>query len=233
MGWGELRTGSFRDRLELPDQAGGDAAEIGGQARDAIGSQIQRACECEKGVLIACADAEGDAARDGGIQAAASEARKRGGLADCAVCRPGFAGASGPTQSIEEKSFLADMHGVLRAAEEEVRTLRRSQVGAEVSGGVDFETEAVPGVEGYRGIESTQRVVRAGYAVERVGEVAIAAVDLKGRWSLGAGLGVERRDEAKKRDEREKARRDSGPQGCAVSSSYRVGLGFGSWMGRV
>jgi len=64
--------------------------------------------------------------------------------------------------------------------------LRRSQVGAEVSGGVDFETEAVPGVEGYGCVETVQRVVRAWDAVEGIGKEAIAAVNLKLRWGLGA-----------------------------------------------
>ena len=88
--------------------------------------------EAEIGVLKTAVHTESDVPRKRGVQAAADEGRNRGGLTDYIVCRPGFVGAAGSSQSLHKNRFSAQPPGVLPTSHDEVGVLWRAQIGPSV-----------------------------------------------------------------------------------------------------
>ena len=149
---------------------------------------MYRGFEAEVGILIATFDAVSEVPRNRCVQAAADKRRKRGRLALSTVCRPGLARTTGPPHSLHKNRFSFDTESVLRAAHEEVGMLRRSEVGSKVCGGVDFESQVVPGTEGNRGIEAIQPPVVSSDSIERVRKERIPAEYQYSRRNLLLGV---------------------------------------------
>lgn len=196
--------------LELPDQSAGEAAEVGGEAGNPVGDFRMWVLEGKVGVLIAGADAKGDAAGEGRVESAPDEGRKGRRLADGVAGSPGLVGAAFSYQCFGVNGFFSNMHGVLAAGEDEVRVLRSAEVGSAVGREVDFEAQAAPGGDGQGGIESAESLVVSGYTVEGVGQETVAAVELKAPG--GVRLCEQGGRQAKHGCEHEKSRGHAGPR---------------------